>query len=1154
MANATFRLTPEQSLAADPTAPVWVSASAGSGKTQVLTARVLRLLLQGVEPEAILCITFTKAAAAEMATRVFRVLGDWARSDDERLRAEFAGLGEVPSSARLARARTLFARCLDAEGGLKIQTLHAFAQSLLASFPLEAGIAPGFTTLDDRTAAEAVRTVLSAELSRAARQGDHRLLDDVACISIAAGDQKFMSIVSELVRQGPRILAFAGQGGTRGIEPRLRALFNLPRDGSATDWLAGQLRDEAIKWLNLERLAEAWKHGSKTDQERSTKLSLWLAKEPHDRADDFETLRKLFFTAKDEPIARMVSKDAAKFEPAAEEIASQAVDRISDLWGTLCRFRAVDTAACYLRFGFTVAAGMEAYKHRVGALGFDDLIARAARLLTADGAAAWVRYKLDIAIDHVLVDEAQDTNADQWAIVRALTEEFFAGIGTHEPGRTVFAVGDLKQAIFGFQGSDPATFIEAEERYAAEARVVGTELRRVPLDRSFRSTEAVLKVVDAVIAHMITNISPTALGTTEAPHPHVASRAGQTGQVTLWPALESTGEDEEEDFGEGSPGAAGEMGWQPPAERRLAEHIAEQIAEWLRRGEVLEARGRPVRPGDILVLVRKRSEFVRALVAELAHRRVPVAGVDRMMLAVPLVVRDILSLIRFALLPEDDLTLAEVLKSPFVGWSEEQLLAVANGRGDASLWTELKKWAETGETESARAYDRLHDVLAIADWAPPYEFLEIILSDLGGRARALARFGPQARDPLDMLMEAALAYEKDYPPSLQGFLDWLERGDIEVKRDPEAARDEVRVMTVHGAKGLQAPIVILADAYALPDEKNPMVGVHAEEGTVPIWYGGKHYAVGPVKQSIEAIRQRQAQEHARLLYVALTRAEDRLYVTGWKPRRHFARTLVPWYELVAAAMDTLDAQAVDDALWRAHGEVRTLRIEGPVVVADRPGAGDVEPAHDLPAWARLPAGAEPKPPRPLAPSRPTGAQEPPAGSPLESGSIAARRGTLIHRLLERLPVTPPPGRADVARRWLERCAADLTADQRDEIITTVLRVLQDPEIARLFGHDALAEIPLSAVIDGQVLSGQVDRIIVDEETVLVVDIKTGAQVPEAVEDTPLAYLQQMAAYRAALTRMFTAKRVEAALLWTAGPRLVLIPDALMDAAAGRDGS
>src|SRR5690606_32417991 len=400
---------------------------------------------------------------------------------------------------------------------------------------------------------------------------------------------------------------------------------------------------------------------------------------------------------------------------------------------TVARFHAVDTAACYLRFGFMLAAAMEAYKARVGALGFDDLIARAARLLTAEGAAQWVRYKLDMSIDHVLVDEAQDTNADQWAIVRALTEEFCAGLGTHEPGRTVFAVGDIKQAIFGFQGSDPATFIEAEKRYAEEAEAVGAQLRRVPLDRSFRSTEAVLRLVDAAI----NQLGPQALGIAEA-HPHVASRAGQTGMVALWPAIEPL---EAEGEAEGSPGAAGEMGWQPTAERRLAEKIARQIADWLQRGEQLEARSRPLRPGDILVLVRKRSEFVRALVAELAHLGVPVAGVDRMMLAVPLAVRDILSLIRFALLPDDDLTLAEVLKSPFIGWDEDQLFDLAHGRGEASLWTALKHKAEEGYAEAAQANLLLHEVLAVADWAPPFEFLEIVLSDLGGRNRALARFG-----------------------------------------------------------------------------------------------------------------------------------------------------------------------------------------------------------------------------------------------------------------------------------------------------------------------------------------------------------------------------------------------------------------------------
>jgi len=1143
--RASFRLTPEQASAADPHAPVWVSASAGSGKTQVLTARVLRLLLQDVRPESILCITFTKAAAAEMATRVFKVLGAWARASDDQLRAEFEGLGEIPSPERLARARTLFARCLDAEGGLKIQTLHAFAQSLLASFPLEAGIAPGFSTLDDRTAAVAIRTVVEAELSRAARHGDRRLLEDVACISVAAGDQKFRSIINELIRQGPNILAFAGTGGTQGIEPRLRALFNLPREGSVADWLAEQLTDERLCWLELPRLAEAWTHGASGDQDKAARLRLWLAREAHDRADTFEELRGLFFSeSSGKAFAKLASKGAITFDPDIVTVAEQALNRVAELQDTVARFRAVETAACYLRFGFTLAAAMEAYKARVGALGFDDLIARAARLLTAEGAAQWVRYKLDMSIDHVLVDEAQDTNADQWAIVRALTEEFFAGIGTHEPGRTVFAVGDLKQAIFGFQGSDPATFIEAEKRYAAEAEAVGAELRRVPLDRSFRSVEAVLRLVDAVI----NQLGPQALGIREA-HPHVASRAGQTGLVALWPAIESTAAEEEE--AESANGAAAEMGWQPPAERLLAEKIARQIADWLRRGEPLEARRRPVRPGDILVLVRKRSEFVRALVAELAHLGVPVAGVDRMMLAVPLAVRDILSLIRFALLPDDDLTLAEVLKSPFIGWDEDQLFDLAHGRGDASLWTELKRWADTGHTEAAQASQLLHDVLAVADWAPPYEFLEIVLSDLGGRARALARFGPQARDPLDMLMEAALAYELDFPPSLQGFLDWLERGDIEVKRDPEAARDEVRVMTVHGAKGLQAPIVILADAYALPDDRNAMVPVPAQEGTVPVWYGGKAYAVGPVSQSIAVIREKQAQEHARLLYVALTRAEDRLYVAGWKPRRQIARTLTPWYETVATALDELGAETLSDPLW---GEVRCFRVEGPVTFLDRPGEGDVEPVLDLPRWARAPAGAEPRPPRPLAPSQVATVPEPPAGSPLEASTPAARRGTLIHRLLERLPATPEDAREDVARRWLERCAADLAWEAREEIIGTVLRTLHDPEIGTLFGPEALAEIPLSAVINGQVLSGQVDRLIVTDDTVLVVDIKTGAQVPASPEQTPLAYLQQMGAYRAALARMFPDKTIEAALLWTAGPTLMPLPGPLMEQAFAAIGS
>ncbi|MEX6724470.1 double-strand break repair helicase AddA [Parapedomonas caeni] len=1133
-------LTPEQARAAAPDRSAWVSASAGSGKTQVLTARVLRLLLAGSRPEAVLCITFTKAAAAEMADRLFRRLGAWARADDATLTHELESLGETATRQRLELARTLFARTLDTEGGLRIQTLHALAQSLLASFPLEAGVSPGFTTLDERTAAQAIDQTVNAEVAHALSHGRQGLLDDITQLSIGGGPQRFLPLVANLVRQGPRIIAFAGSGGASSIEPRLRRLFDLPLDGGPQDWLASGLGDGALDRPGLDRLARAWAQGAKTDQDKAARLTAWLARDVPGRAAAFEEFCGLFLKADGTPFAdsKMASKGALAAAPDALAIATVAANTALGLLDGQKRFAIVEHAGRHLRLGLALATAMTAYKERVGALSFDDLIAGAARLLRDTGA-AWVRYKLDLGIDHVLVDEAQDTNADQWAIVGAITEEFFAGLGAREDKRrSVFAVGDVKQAIFGFQGTDPATFVAAEQRYATALADIGEALDTVPLDRSFRSTDAVLRLVDAVLE----GLGAEALGLGDGLNPHVAARAGQTGAAVLWAPIEgSTADDAEDDE---SP--AETMDWEPPAERRFAERLAAQIDHWLRAGERLEARDRAMRAGDILVLVRRRNEFVTALVAELAHRGVPVAGVDRMALADPLVVQDLLDLVRFALLPEDDLVCAQVLKSPFIGWDETALFTLAYGRERQSLWARLCDRAEA-DPGCAEAHARLGRLLALADWAAPYEFLEAALSEAGGRARALARFGPQAADPIDILLEQALQFEREHAPSLQGFLDWIERGDVEVKRDPEVARDEVRVMTVHGAKGLQAPVVIVADTFAVPEDRDGMVLLETGDGaTVPVWYGGRDQAAGPVAEALARAEQRTAQEHARLLYVALTRAEDRLYVGGWKPRKKRQTRIPCWYDSIDAAFDRLGVEAGEDPLW---GSARRFVVTGDVISRDKPHADTVAPLPAvLPAWAVTPAPAEPRPPRPLAPSRLGDEPEPPAASPMGRDQRAARRGSLIHRLLERLPVAAPAARATLAEQWLARQAPELEPAALADIVTTVTGVLADPLLAALFGPQALAEVPLSAVFGEVVVAGQVDRLLVEADRVLVVDIKTGARIPEDAAATPIAYLRQMAAYRAALARMFPDRRIEAALLWTAAPRLMPLPDDLLTGA------
>ncbi|MDO9487178.1 MAG: UvrD-helicase domain-containing protein, partial [Sphingomonadaceae bacterium] len=625
------------------------------------------------------------------------------------------------------------------------------------------------------------------------------------------------------------------------------------------------------------------------------------------------------------------------------------------------KFAVVEIAATHLRVGHVLEAGFRLQKARSGLLDFDDMIARVAAMLGQSRMAEWVRFKLDQSIDHILVDEGQDTNRAQWQIARVIAEEFFAGIGTRGEGidRTMFAVGDYKQSIFSFQGSDPRVFNIYRDHFSAMAADAGLEFHDVPLAESFRSGRAVLEVVDRVID----DLGYEALGLDRPPEPHRVGREGDpAARVVLWPPV--TPDVAADDEAEALVDTEEEAGWLPGPVLRLADRIARQVRGWLDDPDMRLANGRRVRPEDVLVLVRARGEFVGALVANLHAQRVPVAGVDRLRLTGPIAVQDCLALIRFALQPDDDLTLATLLVSPFLDWRQDELFALAHRRGPVSLWRRLRARADTS-VDAALALAWLGEVLALADLKPPHEFLETILSGpLGGRKRLLARLGEEARDQVEALLAQALAFETAHSPSLQGFLAWIENDDIELKRDPDAPADAVRIMTVHGAKGLQAPIVILADAARAPNDRasDHVVldwGPGGED--LPIFYGGKAGRIGPIAERIEEDRQRAEEEHWRLLYVALTRAEDMLFVGGALGVRETVPHPDSWHAQVATALAGLGATPTPDALW---GEV-LVHANGRPAPAAEPAKPAPLALAELPDWARAMPAPEPAPPRPL---------------------------------------------------------------------------------------------------------------------------------------------------------------------------------------------
>ena len=1117
----------QQADAVDPNIHASVSASAGSGKTQVLTGRVLRLLLAGTKPETILCLTFTKAGAAEMANRIEKRLAAWVRMKDAHLRKDLIALGERNDPETLRRARRLFAQVLEAPGGLRIQTIHSFAQTLLASFPAEAGITPGFGPIEGRAEQELARTTLANLLADADAEGDTALLDDMRRLSLRLGEGGAVQYLMRCAASPDAMKAF---GARDTVEATLLAEMHLP-EGDPERIMLERCADDQFDCALLRRLLEANRQWD-TDSGRAicANIEEWLAHNPQARAS---SLKKL--------ATKLVTQDFRPFKISPKQIAACAdyedlVQKLAVLLRELEQLKAglqlAREMAAGLRAGQAFAAAYEQAKRSAGVADFNDLIRWTCALLSTPGMGDWVRYKLDRRTDHILVDESQDTNRQQWQIIEVLADEYFAGLGAARGRhRTLFMVGDFKQAIFRFQGTNPAEFDRArswlrdqsnalrEAADEAEEDWSPPEFKDLSIDRSFRSAPAILEAVDATVRE----VGYREIGLSQEPLPHRAFHADWPGVVELWAPYSGEGEAADE----------GEEGWITEDERRYASALARQVRAWLDAPPLLASTKRPLTAGDILILVRSRSRDIASLiVARLFEEKVPVAGIDRLQLHKPFAVRDLLSAIGFAVQPLDDLNLANLLVSPLIGWTQEKLFELAHER-KGSLWEALRRRA--GESaEFSAAHGALGELLRIADFTTPHQFLATVLDGaMEGRKKLYSRLGSAARDPIEELISSALEFERNETPSLDRFLAWFSRGEVEVKRETGERSNAVRVMTVHGAKGLEAPYVILADATIDPSKLGGVrqsIDLPLDGGKVPVLRPRKFERLPPFDRLLAEEEALELEEHWRLLYVAMTRAEERLVIAGIE---NGERKENCWHLRVERALEALGAQWEEQAEWP-----RSLVYRGSVpqrAIQPRPPRKSGPPPL-LPEWARTPAPPEARPPRPLAPSA-IATDDEPGPPPSAAMRAAALRGTWIHQLLERLPEVPEGERPRAADRWLERSARVADSSERGQIVELVCAILRDGRFSALFGDNSLAEAPLAATLpDGRVIAGTVDRLLVEESRISVIDFKTG-RVPSSEAEIPAAHRVQMEAYAEALEVIFPGRRISTVLLYTAGPKL-----------------
>ena len=1116
-----------QRRASDPAQSVWVNASAGTGKTKVLTDRVLRLLLPrpdgtpGTPAHKILCLTFTKAGASEMALRIADILAQWTAITEKKLAEKLQSLtGKTPSNDEIKAARALFAHVIDTPGGLKIMTIHSFCQSILGRFPLEAGLKPQFTVLEEAEAQKLLESAKRSTLKMLQNDKAHPLNDSLTRLSHVLNEDQLGNILRNVASERHQLETIIKHSFSKdGLYPNL--CEHLEVSHTATKHTIIQDLAENTPTSINHAAQDMLQYGTKTQQPRASSMLQWIQSNTQERIETFELYSAAFLTQKGTP-HKIGTKDFLTKAAQSVDILEREAERISVACEEIKRFETARYTSDILALCHEIVQQYQAQKALQSGLDFDDLILYTLTLLQKRG--SWVHYKLDQGLDHILVDEAQDTNPEQWQIVEALCDDFFAGHSQGDENRTLFVVGDEKQSIYSFQRASPEEFTRMQDDFARKLQNADQSLERIDLNISFRSVPSVLNAVDHVFSQ-----PETYHGVSTNPTEHQSFRRGQAGLTEIWPLSEAQ-EIPQQSL------------WEPPvkvyeqenAQQKCAAYIAKKIRNWVDDKTPLESRNKAIEAGDIMILVRTRTAFVDHMVRALKQLDIPVTGADRMVLGNQIAVQDLLSCARFVLQPMDDLNLACLLKSPLIGMDEDTLLELAYER-PASLFEQI---SEGAYADIAAYLDQLRRLIKADN---PYAFFTHILqkpcpaSAQSGRHAFQKRLGADCLDSIEEFLNAALNYEHQHSTSLQHFVHAQEQSDTHIKREFDEAPNMVRIMTVHGSKGLQSPIVILPDTVASPKNaptraENRLLWPNQTGLNIPLWSPNKDTDCAEFIEAMDTIKTRQDQEYRRLLYVAMTRAEDHLYITGYKGKSDPAEHC--WYNRIKNGLERAENTISEDE------NLKLFHVQ--TAEPDRRSKSAEEHKHhsEPPEWLYKPVKIKDTRFDIVQPSR---LAEEEATSPLDNANTKRfLRGNLTHSLLQLLPDIPEAQRAAKAQSFLSHYASQLTAEQQDSITAETLNILNDPQFAAIFGPGSMAEVPVTGVLkeQNQIINGQIDRLLVTDDEILIIDYKTNRPPPLDPKDVPHIYYDQLASYAALIQKIYPGRNVRTALLWTDGPRLM----------------
>ncbi len=1101
-------MTANQELASNPSISVWVSASAGTGKTKVLTDRVLRLLLKGVKPCKIMCLTFTKAAASEMSNRVYNELGKWVLMSDEELKNTIVKISGQYDDDLFLRARRLLALVLDDSNGLKIQTIHAFSQELVSKFPLESGIPPHFQVIQDDDAVQLMSSIIDRFVSEI-NILPIELKTSLLNIIEYASEGKFLEVINKFLSNHD-IVSHILKDGLENAINLIYKKFSIDKDITLEQLVAqDNVLDNELRAI----IKIAVEKGSQANQKIADKMSAYLAGTSQQRIDRFNEYKSCFVTGEGHKKESIFIK---KVQDALGEKISfllREQERVIEIDDKIKSINIVNKTKDLFLVGAEILQRYKKAKQLSARVDFSDLIHAAADILKNEDIKSWVEYKLNGGIEHLLVDEAQDTSPDQWQVIEALAQEFYSA----SKDCTLFVVGDEKQSIYSFQGADPKVFGKMQDYFSYKISSAQKNWHAISLDRSFRSTKAVLELVDNIFNKPELR---DAVSFDSEQISHAVHRIGHGGRVELWPLVET---EEKEEL----------QAWPMPvvqktvkdSESDLAKEIAETIKTWLVEKRCLASKSRPVKAGDIMILVQTRKGLVDYLVKYLKLYDVPVAGSDRIMLNDHLAIMDIMSLCKFLLLPHDDLNLAILLKTPLIGLSEENLFKLCYNRQPQSLWQQLI--INKDSHDIIEIYNYLNDLLCQAKQLSIFELLNLIIEIKNGRNKLIARLGEQVNDPLDELLNLALEFEQNYTSSLQHFVDFMDKGEISIKRDLEHGIDKVRIMTVHGSKGLQAPIVFMPDTLRKPDTKNSFL-INKDLENIEIFWSSSAKEDNKYCANIRSYNKaNQFKEYYRLLYVALTRAEDELYICGDNSN---SAPEDCWYSIIKSSLLNIGKQEGGKYVYECEQTIKNNYLDNSnqdkVIICK---SGNIDSEFIFKSLA------EEKVEESIAPSLIEQSD-----NDKEIDNLAIERGNIIHKLFEIIPNIAKDKQVNWISNYLSKFEKIISKNDASNIKANLIEILNDPKFARVFSNDGVSEIPIRGSYQGKIVSGRIDRLVILEDKVLVIDYKTSSIILDGDYKVPSKYLMQMRIYKKVLEQIYPDKLIETAILWTNVPLLQLL--------------